>query len=165
MYAPRILEFDPCDACMIILTYLYGLQYPGCILCQKLVIFCFSLSHFYDLFWNGTMITNICIIWQFCGQSISFAPVSPPQNFLGPPSGRLWVTPADSGWLCRTLADLNWLWLTARVRQSQPESSKVIQSWQESARVSQNLPDSARVLERFLALADFLGALGVLEIV
>ena len=41
---------------------IYGLQQPGGILCLKLVIICFSLSHFCDLFLNVTMIMNICFI-------------------------------------------------------------------------------------------------------
>ena len=53
----------------------YRLQQPGCILCLKLVIICFILSHFCDLFWIVTMIMNICFIRQFCGYSNNFAPV------------------------------------------------------------------------------------------
>ena len=116
--------------------YIYGLQQPGCILCRKLLIFCFSLSHFCDLFWNVPLITNICFIWQFCGQNIYFEPVSPPKNILGPPgapknqqklktflnlllnmadTGWLWLTLAASRFTLMTLADSGRLWLSARV--------------------------------------------------
>ena len=93
--------------------YTYGLQQPGWILCQKLVIFCLSLSHFCDLFWNVIMITNFCFIWQFSGQSINLAPVSHKKKFWGPPGAPkrqqepktclklcwIWQIRADSGWL------------------------------------------------------------------
>ena len=74
--------------------------------------------------------------------------------------GQSQPTTSDTGWLWLTLADSNRLWRTARVSQSQPESSKVIQSRSDSVRVSQIVPESTWVLDRFLALADFLGPLG-----
>ena len=214
--------------------YSYGLQQPGCILCLKLVIIGFSLSHFCDLFWNVTMIMNICFIWQFGGHSTNFAPVLPKtksqqeaKTYLKllltlAESGWLWLTlpnsgcllmtladfwwlwltladsgcppesvrvsqsqpelalvsqsqpvsavvgqsqptTADTGWLRLTTADSGWLWLTLTDSQSQLESARVIKSHpvsSESAKVSQILPESERVLDRFWALADYLGPLG-----
>ena len=108
-------------------THRYGLQQPGCILCLKLVIYCYSLSHFCDQFWNVTMIMNICFIWQFCGQSINFAKVFHKKKSVGAPrgsnksardqnltktfadSGRLWLTLVDSDRLWMTLDDSGWL--------------------------------------------------------
>ena len=94
----------------------------------KLVIFCLSLSHFCDLFWNVTMILNTCFIWQFCGQVLFLQKFSPKKNLFAPPrgpkspkdphkkpilnSGLLWKILADSGWLWPTLVDFWWLWLT-----------------------------------------------------
>ena len=117
---------------------------------KKLVIFCFSLSHFCDLFWNVTMITKICFIWQFCGQSINFAPVSHPKKMLGPPRGPKNL--ADSGWLWPTLDDFWWLWQTPAVSQNQLESAIVSQSQPYLARVSQSLSDSGWL---WLTLADY----------
>ena len=64
---------------------LYGLQQPACVLCQKLVTFCFSLSHFCYLFWIVSIKTDICFIWQLCGQSMNLAPVFKSFFFRGPP--------------------------------------------------------------------------------
>ena len=134
----------------LIYIYIYGLKQPGYILCLKLVIFCFSLSHFCHLFWNVTK-TYLKLLLTLADSGWLWLSLAN--------SGWLLMTLADSGWLWRTLADSNGLWRTARVSQSQPESLKVIQSRSESARVSQILLESARVLDRFWALADFLGAL------
>ena len=153
-----------------LIMYIYGSQQPGCILCQKLVIFSFSLSNFYVLFWNVTVIMNICFIWQFCGQSINFVPVfrkkiicrgppgaqkcqQEPKNYINScwlwqilaEYGQLWMTFDDSGWLWQTLADSGYLPESARVSQSQPESARVSQSQPESARVCQSWHESAWV--------------------
>ena len=104
----------------------YGLQQPGCILCLKLVILCFSLSHFCDLFWNFTMIMTICFIWKFGGHSNNFLPLLPKTNSLGARylsktianSDRIWLTLADPDHLWMTFDDSGWLWLTLAVRQS-----------------------------------------------
>ena len=83
---------------------------------------------FESLLWhllNCNPKTEICFIWQFCGQNNDFALVYPLQNlFRGPQgpkkvhkinkknSGWLWQTFEDFWWLCLTLADSGWLWLT-----------------------------------------------------
>ena len=100
---------------------IYGLQQPGCILCQKQVIFGFSWSNFCALFLNVTMITNICFIGQFCGQSINFAQVLK-KNLFGPPRG-----PQKSK---RSKTYLNLC---------HPESVRVSHSQLESVRVSKSL--------------------------
>ena len=115
----------------------YGLKPPGCILCLKLFIICFSLIYFCELFSNVTMMIMICFIWQLGGHSNNFAPVLPKTNFSRPPRG-----PKSQQEPITYLK-------SARVSQSQPESSKVIQCRSESARVSKILPESARVLDRF----------------
>ena len=115
-----------------LLAHLYGLQHPGCILCLKMVIICFSLSHFCDLFWNVTMIMNICFIWQFGGHSNNFELVL------------LWPPTADTGWHWLPLAASGWLWLTQTDSGGQPESARVSQSHQNSSRVGQSQPESAR---------------------
>ena len=97
------------------LLTLHGLQQPGRILFQELVIFCVILSHFCDLFWNITIITNICFIAQFFRPEYFFCTSFPPtqKKFCGPPGApksrqepktflKLLLNLADSGWL--------WLW-------------------------------------------------------
>ena len=112
-----------------IVNSVYGSQQPGCILCHKLVIFCFSLSHFSDLFWNVTMIrtcvsfdnfaARVLILHQFSLQNFPKSQQEPKtyQKLLRTlaDSGWLWLTLADSGWHLMTLADTGWLWLSARV--------------------------------------------------
>ena len=129
-----------------------GLQQPGCILCLKLVIFWYSLSHFCDWFWNVTMIMNIRFIGQFCSQSINFAKVFHKKNLYGPPRGlkksardqNLSKTLADFGRFWLTLADSDRLWMTLADSGCPPESVRVSQIQPESASVSYSRPESAR---------------------
>ena len=101
-------------------------HFSCCILCPKLVIISYSLSHFCDLFLIETIKTGICFIWRFWGQSNNLAPVLYPKKFFRAPrgpkkskrsknltySGIFWLTLDDSGWLLMNLADSGWLWLT-----------------------------------------------------
>ena len=116
------------------------------ILCLPYVGF-FSLSHFFNLFLNVTMIMNICLFWQFGGHNNHFPPDLPKTNSLEAPKGPqkvskspkpikknscwLWQNLADSGWLWPILDDFWWLWLTlaAKVSQSQPESASMSRGW------------------------------------
>ena len=54
---------------------IYGLQQTGCIFCLKLVIFCYSLSHFCDWFWN------VPIKWKYVSFDNFSARVSILQKF------------------------------------------------------------------------------------
>ena len=114
------------------------------------------MSHFCDLFWNVTMIMNICFMWQYGGQSNNFAPFLSKTYSIGAPrgpqksardqnlsktladSGRIWLNLVDSD----TLDDFWWIWLTlvtladsgcppesVRVSQSQPVSAVVVWLW------------------------------------
>ena len=67
---------------------IYGLQQPGCILCQKLVIIFFTLSKFCDFFWNAHIKTDLSLFRQLCGPSNNFQPVLDITCFLRPPGGR-----------------------------------------------------------------------------
>ena len=103
-----------------------GLQQPGCILCQKSGHISFRLSHFFDLFWNVTMIMNTCFIDNFAARVLILHSVLHKKIFWGPQkskrsknlsktlaySGRFWLTLADSGQLWLTFEDSCWLWLT-----------------------------------------------------
>ena len=117
---------------------------------SKLVIFHYSLSHFCDLFWNVTMIINICFIWQFCGHSNNYAQVLPKTNSLGTPQGpqkvsknlktylKLLMTLADSCWFWLTLTNSGWLLMTLADSGCPPESFRVSQSQPESVRVGKS---------------------------
>ena len=127
----------------------YELQKPGCIFCLKLIIICFSLSHFCDMFWNGTMIMNICFIWQFGVHSNNFETVLQKTTFWGTQGAqksqqepktylKLFLTLTESGWLWLTQTNSGWLLMTLANSGCQPESIRVSQSQPESARVSQS---------------------------
>ena len=66
----------------------YGLQQPGCILCQKLMIIFFTLSKFCDFFWNALIKTDWSLFRQLCGQSNNFQLVLDITCSLRPPGGR-----------------------------------------------------------------------------
>ena len=131
----------------------YGLQQPGWILCQKLVIIFVTFCKFCYFFWNAHIKIDRSLFRQLFG----------PICLTMADYGWHWLTLADSGCLWLTLADSKGLWRTARVSQSQPESARVIKSHPELVRVSQSQPDSARFSKSFGLLLTFLGPRGAVK--